>query len=63
MQIVVKGKEHRDSLVASRSVEVENIGHKIDKRVSPHIYILYKYIYLYIPELPRNYKPESGIFI
>jgi hypothetical protein len=61
MQIVVNGKEHRDSLVASRSVEVENIEHKIDKRVSPYIYI-YIYIYLYISELRRNYKPDSGIF-
>jgi len=55
MQTVVKGKRNRDSLVASKSVKVETIGHKIDKGVSP-------YIYLYIPELRRNYKPESGMF-
>jgi len=29
MQLVVKGKKNRDSWVASRSVEVENIAHKI----------------------------------
>ena len=55
MQIVVKGKEHRDSLVASKSVEVKNIGHKIDKRVGLYIciymYISYINIYLYIPEI------------
>jgi hypothetical protein len=37
MQNVVKEKKKRDSLVASRSVEIENIGHKIDKRESPYI--------------------------
>jgi hypothetical protein len=37
MQNILKGKKKRDSLVASRSVEVENIGHKIDKRVSTYI--------------------------
>jgi len=37
MQNVVKGKKKRDSLVDSRSVEVENIRYKIEKRVSPYI--------------------------
>ena len=38
MQIVVKGKENKESLVARRSVVVENIRHRIDKCVSPYMY-------------------------
>jgi hypothetical protein len=45
MQNFVKRKKKRDSLVVSRSVEIENIIHKIDKRVSPYIYI---YIYIFL---------------